>query len=212
MKLSTKQQNVWFVSDYHLNHAQRFIWGARGFNSVEEHDAFLIERTNELVGQNDILFNLGDFSLNSSIDKTKDLLARIRCQNIYYLWGNHESYMKKIYNEIASKFNVFYNGLAAIEFYPIRYENVTFLGKEAEVIVDGQYMVLSHFPKASWNHSQHGSLHLCGHQHGNVKYLRPENTSGKRLDVGWDVFMKPVPFHEVVTIMNNKTVCLEGHH
>ena len=58
----------------------------------------------------------------------------------------------------------------------------------------------------------HGSWCLCGHEHGGLPATRPEAKDGKILDLGWDLYKKPVSFAEVKAIMDTKQVSSVGHH
>jgi calcineurin-like phosphoesterase family protein len=71
MKLTlNKGQKLWFTSDTHYNHANicsaTTQWTdpvtCREFKSLEKMNAHLVGNINEMVGQDDILFHLGDWS------------------------------------------------------------------------------------------------------------------------------------------------------
>jgi len=61
-----------------------------------------------------------------------------------------------------------------------------------EIKIDGQLIVLMHYPIASWNRAEHGSIHLHGHMHGGPKNHQTGNTrplvtkKARRMDVGYD--------------------------
>jgi calcineurin-like phosphoesterase family protein len=58
-------QNIWLTSDTHFGHKNILHLGeGRPFDTIEEHDAALIENWNSVVGKNDIVFHLGDFSMS----------------------------------------------------------------------------------------------------------------------------------------------------
>jgi len=71
MKLTlNKGQKLWFTSDTHYNHGNicsaTTQWTdpvtCREFESLEKMNAHLVGNINEKVGQDDILFHLGDWS------------------------------------------------------------------------------------------------------------------------------------------------------
>jgi hypothetical protein len=66
--------------------------------------------------------------------------------------------------------------------------------------------VCFHFPVAIFDGMNHGSMHLCGHSHGNYEISRPENHEQKILDCGWDVHKKPLTMKEIETIMSHKNL------
>jgi calcineurin-like phosphoesterase family protein len=204
LKFSEKEgESIRFVSDFHAFHNREFVWEARGYSSIREHNKALADKTNEFVGKDDILFNLGDMFLNADEAMVEDYLSQINCQNIYYLWGNHESVLNRVFKKMNTP---------DYEKYPTRYKNLVFLGNYQEIAIGSQMIVLSHFPLLSWNHMRHNSFCLVGHEHGQVASLLPEANEGKILDVGWDVVKKPVSFAEVCEIMESKSVAEVGHH
>jgi len=216
-KFNTKNQKIWFASDFHLSHKQPFIWQARGFTSIQEHASKIITDLNAVVGENDILFYLGDFSLNSTPPETREYFRSIKCRNIYYIWGNHEANVSAIYQEaLRETFSPFLK-LIPEQVYPFKWENVTFLGAYARISINNQPIVLSHFAHFIWDMMQHGAWNICGHSHGNCAAILPDNTEGKILDVGVDVCYKQfgrscISFEEVINIMQTKSLKVVDHH
>jgi calcineurin-like phosphoesterase family protein len=200
------QSNTFFLGDPHLRHNRDFVYGARGFKNVIDHDREVLNSINGAVGPEDNLVLLGDFSLNSSVEDTKSLFRQIHCQNIYKIWGNHESYTSKIYQEAKGPL------IANTEVYPLKWENVTFLGHYAEFSIEGNIYICFHYPISVWNHMSHNARHICGHSHGGFSETRPEARDGKKLDVGWDVFRGPISFQEIERIMNKKSFMKQDHH
>lgn len=201
---------VWFTSDLHLGHERDFVWEARGYKSSEHHTKSILETLNEYVRKDDILFNLGDLCLNSTPEDVDRYLDSLICQNMWCLWGNHNNPHEKV---------IYLPGKAKIApspkirwVYPIEYKNMSYIGHYEEVTVNGQFIVLSHYPFMSWNKLSNGAWCLCGHEHGGLPATRPEATDGKILDLGWDLFKKPLSFAEVRDIMAKKTMCSVGHH
>lgn len=214
LKFNTAHQKVYFASDFHLSHIRDFIWKPRGFTSHIEHTKAIIAGVNEVVGPDDVLFYLGDFSLNSTPEETKGYLRSLKCRKIYFIWGNHESSTSKIYQEAL---NDAFGGPVPFQAYPLDWENVTFLGTEAFVVVDGQTIHLHHFAHLIWDSMQHGVWHLCGHSHGNCEQINPECKEGKILDVGVDNALKlggkPVlSFAQVAAAMAKKNLVVIDHH
>lgn len=69
--------------------------------------------------------------------------------------------------------------------------------------VEGEKLVLFHFPISSWEGMHRGSWHLHGHSHGSHRYSWPmSRVHGKRMDVGVDCHdFTPVSFAQVKAIM-----------
>lgn len=220
----TNDQKVYWVSDTHFNHNKDFVYGARGFKSSQEHTDAIIDKINELVRPNDILFHAGDFCLNTEENGFNSLLARILCQNIYMTWGNHNNPLWKIYKREVKKYLEVFGDetihcgggippeIEDVEIYPFRYKNLVFIGNYAEISVDGQYFVLCHYPIHVWNYVKDGAKMICGHSHYGLPFSQMDNLDAKILDVGWDGFSRPLSTKEVLDIMDKKSIFETGDH
>lgn len=203
------EHRVWFTSDTHFNHDKEFIYKSRGYSNRYEHNDALINKINELVRVEDTLIHLGDFCLNITMPEFEEILGRINCQNILYIWGNHNSCIRRMYEEtLVGEYQ-----RNDIEVYPYKIGKLTFLGDYKEIIVNGQLMVLHHYPHQIWNQMQKGAWQLSGHSHYSNPSTQVTCTTNKILDVGWDGHGKPLSFPEVQTIMMNKLhVKKDKHH
>lgn len=216
----TDDCKVYFSSDFHLNHSPKWptpIWKGRGYNSVTEMNDSIIQSINDVIRSTDVLIFLGDFVLNCSDSQFEEFLSRINCQNIYMIFGNHNScvwnvYQRKVKEFLYSLNDGFMNMFGEapdVEVYPFKYRNITFIGNYAEVIVDGQCFTASHYPQLSWNHMSKGSIHCHGHIHSTKEtYIQ----NGKMIDVGFDYHRKPISVDEIKKLMSNVVVKHEGHH
>jgi calcineurin-like phosphoesterase family protein len=171
----------------------------------------IIDVINNWVKPTDNLFHLGDWCLDTSWEQFQVDLAKIKCQNVFTLWGNHTSRLKEAYR-IGMERQYGLSPDDNIEVYPVRYFNMVFLGNYQEVVVDGQYYVLSHYPIDSFNYMSKGSIQICGHSHGSYAKTTVDYPFGKRLDVSWDVFGRPLLFSAVKEICDKKTIELVDHH
>lgn len=208
LKYKTKDQPIFFTSDTHFHHDRQWIFPKRGFSNVQEHDEMLIKRWNETVPPEALVFHLGDFIFESNSDHAATYFNRLNGK-LMFIWGNHFSGTRQLYKkELLAQF-----GRDDLEIYPLLWnEKVVFLGDYVKLMIDNQGIVLSHFAYQIWDSMHHGSILLCGHSHGNFKEILPQATKGKRLDVGIDVFGRPISFQEVMKIMNNKDMVLFDHH
>jgi calcineurin-like phosphoesterase family protein len=202
------EENLYWTTDPHLNHVRDFVWQSRGHNSIEEHREAWIAKVNETLPFDAKLFLLGDFFLNSTPEMVDDVLDRVKCNKIYYLWGNHENPLQRMYR--AQCLGLL--GGEEGEVYPLRYKNLVFVGNYLQIFVGKQPIVMCHFPLRSWNDMKFGAWMLHGHEHNQVEKSTPGWTEGKILDVGWDEFKKPLSFSEIADIMSKKTIKSEGHH
>lgn len=205
--LKINNDNVYVTSDTHFGHAQKFIYEKRGFSSVAEHDAAIIENINNLVNKDDILFHLGDFCLNTTYDRFEEIINSINCQNIYCLWGNHNSRIRQAYErEVNAKYG------SDIDVYPFRYKNIIFVGNHLNCVIRGKFVVLNHFPLQVWDRMKDGSYMLCGHSHYSLQHTNKESTDGLTLDCGWDGHNSIYNFNEIIDIMKTKKIREIDHH
>jgi calcineurin-like phosphoesterase family protein len=213
MKLSTSlNRMVWFTSDLHLGHNKEFIWRDRGFNSSNDHIFGVIDSINLNVEDDDILFILGDFCLNSSLEEFETYIDSIFCKNIYLMFGNHPNpHYKNIYKKLVKDFlgDKYFDGCNV---FPIKYKNIEYICPYTEISVDSVYIILCHYPILSWNYMMHGSWMLHGHEHSSILNHTSKGTNGKILDVSWDEFKRPLSYIELLEIMKNKKVSSTGHH
>jgi calcineurin-like phosphoesterase family protein len=97
-----KGQRVFFISDSHYNHSNicraTSNWGddskTRDFKSLDHMNSVLVDNINSMVGENDILFHLGDFSFGG-FDKIGEFRSRILCKNIHLVLGNHDHHIER---------------------------------------------------------------------------------------------------------------------
>jgi calcineurin-like phosphoesterase family protein len=76
---------VHFIADLHLGHVNMAI--KRGFNTVDEHDEYIISQWNKKVTKRDVVWILGDVTMESS--KSYPLLNRLNGMKKVIL-GNHD--------------------------------------------------------------------------------------------------------------------------
>ena len=193
--------------------------GCRDFDTLTENDNKLVDGINSVVGPDDILFHLGDFSFGE-IKHYKEFRSRIVCQNIYLIYGNHDGWIIRNDKDLQSLFK-------DCSFY-------------REVTYNGQKIIMSHYGFRVWNKSHEGSWMLHGHSHGTLspsvsgplitelldkkKYTElrmlaegthPEfHSNGKTMDVGVDTHpeFRPYSFDEIANIMKTKTIAqVDGH-
>ena len=166
-----KGQGLFFTSDTHYNHSNicraTTNWNGadnltRDYKSLEHMNSTLVNRINELVGENDILIHLGDWSFGG-FENVKIFRDRIVCQEIHLILGNHDHHIENNRGDCQELF-------ASVNHYTkLMYKFGTF--------------VLMHYPMASWDGLNKGHVHLHGHVHlpTNLRFGK-----GKKMDVGID--------------------------
>lgn len=164
--------------------------------AVENMDNTLIDNINKMVGENDILYHLGDFCFGPKHDilrTASNYRRRIKCKNIYFIWGNHDSF------DIKNCFSICYDIL--------------------NVNVNKQKIVLCHYAMAVWDKSHRSALHLYGHSHANAEPWLDKVMPGRRsMDVGVDNAYRllgeyrPFAFEEITAFLLKNTGFHFDHH
>lgn len=196
-----KGQNLYLTSDTHYSHSNicraTTTWvGAdnvtRDFNSLSHMNDTLVNNINNVVGENDILIHLGDFSFGG-FDKIKEFRDRIFCKNIHLIYGNHDHHIMNNKNNIQEIFT----STSEYMFLDLRIP-------EGKNIVGKYTLVLFHYPIASWNGMNDGVIHCHGHVH------LPKHQKigdGKSIDVGVDGNdMMPYRVQEIISLMKNQPI------
>ena len=206
--------NIYFFSDGHIRHNRPWIVGARGFDTIQAHDKWVLDQLYSLT-EDDLLINLGDFTLMSSVEDTKQIINNIKARHLY-IYGNHFSFTSKIYFEALHKFwkelgvvdelsPVIDTRKRFISLYPLSIfeygnevgivslndkldrkmqHNITFLGESATFQIGNGFYHCRHTAPKVW--TPKFAVSLFGHSHSNLPDTGPNDTQGKMLDCGVD--------------------------
>lgn len=79
---------IWFTSDTHFSHKNIIKYCERPFTDTDHMDDVIIQRWNEVVKPEDMVYHLGDIALGP-IDKSLAKIARLNGHKIAVL-GNHD--------------------------------------------------------------------------------------------------------------------------
>ncbi len=201
MKLTlNKGQKLWFTSDTHYNHANicsaTTKWTdpvtCREFKTLEHMNAHLVGNINEMVGQDDILFHLGDWSFGG-FEQIELFRNQIVCRNIHIITGNHDHHIENNREGIQSIFS-------SVN----KYLNLNVKWNVGTPLMGEQRFALMHFPIASWDNMAKGAIHLHGHVHFEP---RLRIGAGKMMDVGVDGNgLYPIEMSEVLRLMRNQPI------
>jgi calcineurin-like phosphoesterase family protein len=197
----TGKNKLYFTSDSHYSHSGicRGVshWsegiGTRDFQTLEEMNVAIVNGINSVVGEDDVLVHLGDWSFGG-FDKIEEFRKKINCKNIYLFMGNHDHHIQNDKDGIRSIFN----GVSKLGTLDIRIP----CGK----ITKKLSFECCHHPIASWDGLSMGRIHLHGHTHlpHNLKI-----NSGRSMDVGADGNnLIPYSLDEILEIMENQPI----HH
>jgi calcineurin-like phosphoesterase family protein len=198
-----KGQNLFFTSDTHYGHSNickaTTNWTdadsvTRDFKSLNHMNDTIVNNINEVVGENDILIHLGDWSFGG-FDKIAEFRSRIVCKNIHLVLGNHDHHIERNKENIRDLFNSVHEYL--------RLEIKTFSSHDmfpSETFT----FILCHYPIASWHNMNDGVIHLHGHVHL-PPHLRL--SEGKAMDVGVDGNnLNPHSLREIISIMSKQPI------
>jgi len=178
-------RQLWFTSDWHLDHKNIIKYDNRPFKSIHEMNETIISNTNKVVKTSDILYYLGDFAFSKSFDRIQHLRNQINCDTICFILGNHDKFIRQQSNYLI-------NCCIFDEIEDIK--EISFGQSKADKIT------LCHYAMRTWNKSHHGTYHLYGHSHHNL----PEDDS-LSFDVGVNGHnYYPVSLDDVICKMSNK--------
>ena len=207
VKVSDKEDNVFFWSDMHLGQECRSwdepLYVKRGFRTLGEHDSALVSRWNERVRHDSTVFNLGDMLFGH--DGERRLLAyfdSLVFGTMYLLFGNHTAGMKQVFDSLESN---------VLELGPGK--RVVFCPSYMEAYVNGHHCVLSHYAVASFNGQGKGSYMIHGHSHGNLYGSEMGSVlyRARVVDVGVERFPSPPSFREIRNLLKHDPVGFDHH-
>lgn len=138
------RMTIFFTSDTHFDDARRIKIDRRPFASIDEHDAALIARWNAVVGTDDDVYHLGDFTAAKKDARVSELLSLLNGRK-HLIIGNNDPP-----TTIENK------GWASVAPYQ-------------EFEIDGRRIILCHYPFRTWHDMGKGAIDLHGHSHGRLK-------------------------------------------
>lgn len=136
--------NIWFISDTHFYHEKIIQHTNRPFASVSEMNTMMVDRWNALVGMNDVVYHIGDFSLRDD-PHCVDMIDNLN-GTLYLIAGNHDR--DKILK--AKRWKAVYDMLTV----------------KVEPDIE---IILCHYPLERWPKSHYGAYHFHGHTHGTLR-------------------------------------------
>ena len=172
MRIGIQNKRVFFTSDTHFGHKSIIGHCSRPFTDVNHMNDTLVANWNGVVGKRDVVFHLGDVALRLQPDDCRNILTQLNGTK-YLVPGNHDRRNLSVLGE-----------------------HFALADQLQEVVIDGELVVLCHFPLESWNRGHHGVLHLHGHSHGSMTRRKG------RMDVGVDATdYKPLEWGVIKAIL-----------
>jgi len=189
---------IHFTSDHHFGHDNIRRYCDRPFATIEKMDEALIVEWNKVVRPDDVVYHLGDFTLNSG-DMARSYFQQLNGK--VYILGNSFHHDKRWLQWIPDKIRAYYTRQHMVTILPPIH---TMKFDLATPLSDNPFIALCHFPMAVWPRKHYSAIHLHGHSHGNYQ------GEGKILDVGVDSVNKiwgayrPVSLNEVIEYMEER--------
>ena len=87
----------WFTADEHYGHKNIIKYCDRPFKTDEEMDQTLIDNHNSVVGENDVVFHIGDFTLRSR-NFAQSIIRQLNGSHVF-LEGSHDRWLKQSHAE-----------------------------------------------------------------------------------------------------------------
>lgn len=202
-----KNRKVFITSDTHYGHKNicrgvtdwRLPDGGipteqtRDFDTIEEMNEVIVNNINSVVGEDDVLIHVGDWSFGGfeNIQKFRD---EVKCKEIHLVLGNHDHHIENDKEGCKELFT------SVSHYTRIQYKYKTF--------------VLSHYPIQSWDGLNKGHIHLHGHVHlpTDLRFGK-----GKKMDVGMDGHptFGVYDMDEIIKIMDGREIMSDmsfDHH
>jgi calcineurin-like phosphoesterase family protein len=185
-------KKVWITSDTHYAHSNicRGVtnWRrpdgsipadqTRDFTTLEKMNNTIVNNINEVVGQDDMLIHLGDWSFGG-FENIEEFRNRIICREIHLVLGNHDHHIDRNRENCQRLFT------STQWFLQVQFKDET--------------IEMMHYPISSWNGLRKGRIHLHGHCHLNHNN---KISNGRRMDIGLDGHPEFRPYlldREVIT-------------
>lgn len=177
---------TFFTADHHFGHKNILNFCNRPFADVDEMDTMMVENWNSVVGPDDTVYYVGDFTLRDC----KFAMSIFEHLNgtVYMMAGSHDRWLSQMYEmgefEARTRHNYVY---FLSPLYSLNGQIVTDTESKHDLPI-----VLCHYSLRSWDRSHYGSWHLFGHHHGKLEPY------GMSFDIGvdcWNFF--PVSLEQV---------------
>ena len=205
---------IYYTSDCHFGHANICrgvtkwgeidkngvfhpdIIGTRDFNTVEEMNNAIIKSINSVVKEDDTLVHAGDLAFGGW-ENIWNFRKQLVVKRFIQINGNHDEHIKK------DKFFKFLEKQEDFIYEIDNHNDFRIMGQlkhKSDVTardlftevhdgrhileIDGQTIVIDHYPEEEWYKMDKGSWHFHGHVHNQLDNCET-NTRYKRFDLGW---------------------------
>lgn len=189
---------IYFTSDMHFGHngINKHCPKFRPEKDALETAERLVEEWNAIVTSNDIVYDMGDFTMDGSLTKVRRYASRLNGEH-HLILGNHDDNIAKAKDELTSEYKLDGNKL---------FESIqNYLEIDTEFNGETYQLRMFHYPVLEWRGCHKGSFMLCGHIH-----QKEVPHPGKILNVGYDLHGKIISLEEVIKLLKDRP--LTEHH
>lgn len=148
-------QRVFFTSDQHFGHKNIIKYCNRPFADTFAMDSWIRNSWNEVVGNDDIVFILGDITMFPDGHKIKKILDELKAEHIYIVPGNHDR-VEKGFRLLKDRYTILHDVV-----------RVKFLGHA----LGNVEVVCSHLPLMTWPGRDKNIPCLFGHIHSSPRCM-----------------------------------------
>ena len=166
--------NTYFISDLHLGHKNCLAFDNRPFKTIEDNDTEIIRRWNETVNIDDDVWILGDVSWHN-VTKTIEIFKQLNGAKHLCIGNHDQGFLKN--KDFRDLFR---------EITPYK-----------EIEINGQLVVLSHYPIPCFNRHYYGAYHLYGHVHSGFEHNMMERVKYEMVAI----YDKPCNMYNVGCMM-----------
>lgn len=168
--------NIYFTSDLHIYHKNILrhcpervnMCGAADENDVAAWDKWIMEKWNDVIKRDDIVYILGDFSF-ANTEWTRKILSKLRGKKFLIL-GNHDKSSEKLTEHFVQITQI---------------KEVTFKKSTYDFLEEDFLVTMCHYPMITWNAKHYGACMIHGHCHGRLDDYNSASLD-LRVDVGVD--------------------------
>lgn len=219
---------IYFTSDTHYHHKNitKGVSGwsdtsrCRDFDTIEKMNEALVNGINETVGEDDVLYHLGDWAFGGK-DKRWEFRKQLNVKEIHLILGNHDHHIEAnkalIINndeEKARKLLGYEKVHCDLDDYWVYAQDLfSSVSHYKEVNWNGHIFCLFHYAMRVWNKRHHQRYHLYGHSHNTL----PE-TGDRSMDVGVDSAFellgeyRPFSVKEIISRLQKRKNNEVDHH
>jgi calcineurin-like phosphoesterase family protein len=151
---------------------------------------------NDVVGELDTLWVVGDLTIDCSPHKLVEIRNKIKCRNVHLIRGNHD--------------------LEDNDIPPYTFSSIQDV---ANIVVNSQRIFMSHYAHVTWPKQHKGAWMIFGHSHSSLNpWIDKHMPNSKMLDVGIDNAFKlfgeyrPFSFKDIREYMSKKSGEIVDHH